>query len=172
MKPAYPDGTTTLPAPDSSLKPPPRPVKPASGTEPQTEMPPTLCHPNYFDHLVSTRVSLMSIFLIPKGFATSKISTGSDWSGSGYGHSATLPRMSSNSFNSGQSTFPTKDSFVRSSETLLIMLKRYRCHDVGGKTATDQKSLSGSDVPPPVPARTNHATENVLRDKQVSVDLF
>uniref|UniRef100_A0A8C4HHL6 SH3 domain-containing protein n=1 Tax=Dicentrarchus labrax TaxID=13489 RepID=A0A8C4HHL6_DICLA len=32
VKPAYPDGTATLPMPDSSLKPPPRPVKPASGT--------------------------------------------------------------------------------------------------------------------------------------------
>lgn len=32
MKPAYPDGTATLPMPDSSLKPPPRPAKPASGT--------------------------------------------------------------------------------------------------------------------------------------------
>lgn len=31
VKPAYPDGTATLPIPDSSLKPPPRPVKPASG---------------------------------------------------------------------------------------------------------------------------------------------
>uniref|UniRef100_A0A671VB89 Tumor protein p53 binding protein, 2b n=1 Tax=Sparus aurata TaxID=8175 RepID=A0A671VB89_SPAAU len=33
VKPAYPDGTATLPMPDSSLKPPPRPAKPASGTE-------------------------------------------------------------------------------------------------------------------------------------------
>lgn len=32
VKPAYPDGTVTLPKADSSLKPPPRPVKPASGT--------------------------------------------------------------------------------------------------------------------------------------------
>lgn len=32
VKPAYPDGTVTLPMADSSLKPPPRPVKPASGT--------------------------------------------------------------------------------------------------------------------------------------------
>uniref|UniRef100_A0A8D3BH86 SH3 domain-containing protein n=1 Tax=Scophthalmus maximus TaxID=52904 RepID=A0A8D3BH86_SCOMX len=32
MKAAYPDGTATLPMPDSSLKPPPRPVKPASGS--------------------------------------------------------------------------------------------------------------------------------------------
>lgn len=31
VKPAYPDGTATLPMPDSSLKPPPRPAKPASG---------------------------------------------------------------------------------------------------------------------------------------------
>ncbi|XP_024858081.1 apoptosis-stimulating of p53 protein 2 isoform X3 [Kryptolebias marmoratus] len=30
VKPAYPDGTATLPMPDSSLKPPPRPAKPAS----------------------------------------------------------------------------------------------------------------------------------------------
>uniref|UniRef100_A0A669DA05 Ubiquitin specific peptidase 34 n=1 Tax=Oreochromis niloticus TaxID=8128 RepID=A0A669DA05_ORENI len=32
VKPAYLDGTATLPMADSSLKPPPRPVKPASGT--------------------------------------------------------------------------------------------------------------------------------------------
>ncbi|KAF7650579.1 hypothetical protein LDENG_00123470 [Lucifuga dentata] len=31
VKPAYPDGTATLPMPDMSLKPPPRPAKPASG---------------------------------------------------------------------------------------------------------------------------------------------
>lgn len=33
VKPAYPDGTTTLPALESTLKPPPRPVKPASGKD-------------------------------------------------------------------------------------------------------------------------------------------
>lgn len=31
IKPAYPDGTTTLPMPDSSTKAPPRPLKPYSG---------------------------------------------------------------------------------------------------------------------------------------------
>uniref|UniRef100_A0A673YW54 Tumor protein p53 binding protein, 2b n=1 Tax=Salmo trutta TaxID=8032 RepID=A0A673YW54_SALTR len=31
IKPAYPDGTTTLPMPDSSIKAPPRPLKPYSG---------------------------------------------------------------------------------------------------------------------------------------------
>ncbi|XP_035516025.1 apoptosis-stimulating of p53 protein 2-like, partial [Morone saxatilis] len=104
VKPAYPDGTATLPMPDSSLKPPPRPVKPASG------------------------------------FATSKITKLSDWSGSfpessgGYSHASTLPRMSSLS-----------------------------SHNSGGKTFTDQK---GSDIPPPVPSRTNHITENLLRDNQ------
>lgn len=41
---------------------------------------------------------------------------------------------------------------------------------VGGKTPTDQKSLSGSDVPPPVPSRTNHTTGSLLRDNQVSVN--
>ncbi|XP_076584710.1 apoptosis-stimulating of p53 protein 2b [Chaetodon auriga] len=109
MKPAYPDGTATLPMPDSSLKPPPRPVKPASG------------------------------------FTTSKITKLSDWSGSfsesseGYSHASTLPRMSSLS-----------------------------CHNSGGKTLTDQKGLSGSDIPPPVPSRTNHITENLLKDNQAS----
>ncbi|XP_037621663.1 apoptosis-stimulating of p53 protein 2-like [Sebastes umbrosus] len=109
VKPAYPDGTATLPMPDSSLKPPPRPVKPASG------------------------------------FATSKISKLSDWcssfseSSGGYSHASTLPRMSSLS-----------------------------CHNSGGKTLTDQKATSGSDIPPPVPSRTNHITDNLLRDNQAS----
>lgn len=40
-------------------------------------------------------------------------------------------------------------------------------HLVGGKTPTDQKSLCGSDVPPPVPSRTNHSIKNPLRDNQV-----
>lgn len=34
--------------------------------------------------------------------------------------------------------------------------------DIGGKATTDQKNLSGSDVPPPIPAR----------DKQVTVELI
>ncbi|XP_044045246.1 apoptosis-stimulating of p53 protein 2-like isoform X3 [Siniperca chuatsi] len=109
VKPAYPDGTATLPMPDSSLKPPPRPVKPASG------------------------------------FTTSKITKLSDWSSSfsessgGYSHASTLPRMSSLS-----------------------------SHNSGGKTLKDQKGLSGSDIPPPVPSRTNHIAENLLRDNQAS----
>ncbi|KAM7419948.1 hypothetical protein PAMA_016853 [Pampus argenteus] len=104
VKPAYPDGTATLPMPDLSLKPPPRPVKPASG------------------------------------FNTSKITSSSfSESSGGYSHASTLPRMSSLS-----------------------------CHNSGGETLTDQKGLSGSDIPPPVPSRTNHITENLLRDNQVS----
>ncbi|XP_067441818.1 apoptosis-stimulating of p53 protein 2-like [Thunnus thynnus] len=109
VKPAYPDGTATLPMPDSSLKPPPRPVKPASG------------------------------------FNTSKITKLSDWNNSfsessgGYSHASTLPRMSS-----------------------------LGCRNSGGETLTDQKGLSGSDIPPPVPSRTNHITENLLRDNQAS----
>ncbi|KAF3688153.1 Apoptosis-stimulating of p53 protein 2 Bcl2-binding protein [Channa argus] len=108
VKPAYPDGTATLPMPDSSLKPPPRPVKPASG------------------------------------FSTSKITKLSEWSSSfsessgGYSHASTLPRMSN----------------LR--------------HNSGGETLTDQKLLSGSELPPPVPSRVSHTTENSLRDKQAS----
>ncbi|XP_040891316.1 apoptosis-stimulating of p53 protein 2b [Toxotes jaculatrix] len=109
VKPAYPDGTATLPMPDLSLKPPPRPVKPASG------------------------------------FNTSKITKLSDWSSSlsepsgGYSHSSTLPRMSNRS-----------------------------CRNSGGETLREQKGLSGSDVPPPVPSRTSHTSENLLRDNQAS----
>ncbi|XP_065816136.1 apoptosis-stimulating of p53 protein 2-like [Labrus bergylta] len=106
VKPAYPDGTATLPMPDSSLKPPPRPVKPAAG------------------------------------FATTTINKLSDWTGSfsessgGYSHASTLPRMSS--------------------------------HSSGGKIISDQKGLSVSDIPPPVPSRTNHSAENLLRDNQAA----
>ncbi|XP_040042770.2 apoptosis-stimulating of p53 protein 2 isoform X2 [Gasterosteus aculeatus] len=109
VKPAYPDGTATLPMPDSSAKPPPRPVKPASG------------------------------------FSSSKISKLSDWSGSspesggGYSHASTLPRMAG-----------------------------LGSHRSDGKTLTDKKALSGSDIPPPVPSRTNHITENLPRDNQAS----
>ncbi|KAM8878094.1 apoptosis-stimulating of p53 protein 2-like isoform 2-T2 [Spinachia spinachia] len=101
VKPAYPDGTATLPMPDSSPKPPPRPVKPASG------------------------------------FSSSKTSKLSEWGG--YSHASTLPRMSG--------------------------LGRH-CSD--GKTLTDKKALCGSDIPPPVPSRTNHIAENLPRDHQAS----
>lgn len=63
-----------------------------------------LKHQNLYQRCPRFEVSL---FL--KGFATSKITKLSDWSGSfsessgGYGHASTLPRMSSLSFNSGQS---------------------------------------------------------------------
>ncbi|KAM9856918.1 apoptosis-stimulating of p53 protein 2b [Aulostomus maculatus] len=65
VKPAYPDGTATLPTPDSSLKPPPRPVKPASG----------------FSTSKITKLSDWSS-TFPE-------------SGGGYSHASTLPRMSS-----------------------------------------------------------------------------
>ncbi|XP_058496715.1 apoptosis-stimulating of p53 protein 2-like isoform X2 [Solea solea] len=109
VKPSYPDGTATLPMPDSALKPPPRPAKPASG------------------------------------FSSSKIKL-SDWnsplspdSSGGYSHASTLPRMSNISRRNS-----------------------------GGETLTDQKGVPGSDVPPPVPARTNHNTDSLLRDNQAS----
>uniref|UniRef100_A0A8P4GEG7 Tumor protein p53 binding protein, 2b n=1 Tax=Dicentrarchus labrax TaxID=13489 RepID=A0A8P4GEG7_DICLA len=74
VKPAYPDGTATLPMPDSSLKPPPRPVKPASG----------------FNTSKITKLSDWS-----GSFPESS---------GGYSHASTLPRMSSlSSHNSGLS---------------------------------------------------------------------
>ncbi|CAJ1054186.1 apoptosis-stimulating of p53 protein 2-like isoform X1 [Xyrichtys novacula] len=101
VKPAYPDGTVTLPTPDPTMKPPPRPVKPALG------------------------------------FSTTKTSKVSEWSGSfsemsgGHSHASTLPRMSTYS--------------------------------------TGSNSLSGSEIPPPIPSRTNHSAENLLRDNQPAV---
>uniref|UniRef100_A0A671VG25 Tumor protein p53 binding protein, 2b n=1 Tax=Sparus aurata TaxID=8175 RepID=A0A671VG25_SPAAU len=74
VKPAYPDGTATLPMPDSSLKPPPRPAKPASG-------------------FTASKTSKLSDWSSP--FSES---------GGGYSHASTLPRMSSLSgHSSGQS---------------------------------------------------------------------
>ncbi|XP_030012319.1 apoptosis-stimulating of p53 protein 2b isoform X2 [Sphaeramia orbicularis] len=123
VKPAYPDGTATLPMPESSMKPPPRPAKPASG------------------------------------FNSSKMTKLSDWSSSltgssgGHSHSSTLPRMSGLSCRfSGQSRNP----WVAEGS------------DSGGETVSAQKGPSGSDTPPPVPSRTNHMTESLLRETQVS----
>uniref|UniRef100_A0A8C2Z7M4 Tumor protein p53 binding protein, 2b n=1 Tax=Cyclopterus lumpus TaxID=8103 RepID=A0A8C2Z7M4_CYCLU len=73
VKPAYPDGTATLPMPDSSQKPPPRPAKPASG------------------------------FSTSKITKHSDWSGSYSESSGGYSHASTLPRMSSlSSHNSGQ----------------------------------------------------------------------
>uniref|UniRef100_A0A673CH93 Tumor protein p53 binding protein, 2b n=1 Tax=Sphaeramia orbicularis TaxID=375764 RepID=A0A673CH93_9TELE len=93
VKPAYPDGTATLPMPESSMKPPPRPAKPASGTDP--------CAGHFFKC-----VGLWGC-----------------------------------------------DDCV----------SLYR-----GETVSAQKGPSGSDTPPPVPSRTNHMTESLLRETQVS----
>lgn len=41
----------------------------------------------------------------------------------------------------------------------------------GGETLKDQKGFSGTEIPPPVPSRTNHTTENLLWDSQVPVDV-
>uniref|UniRef100_A0A673CJ41 Tumor protein p53 binding protein, 2b n=1 Tax=Sphaeramia orbicularis TaxID=375764 RepID=A0A673CJ41_9TELE len=77
VKPAYPDGTATLPMPESSMKPPPRPAKPASG----------------FNSSKMTKLSDWSSSL-----------TGSS---GGHSHSSTLPRMSGLSCRfSGQSRNP------------------------------------------------------------------
>ncbi|XP_045069318.1 apoptosis-stimulating of p53 protein 2-like isoform X2 [Coregonus clupeaformis] len=66
IKPAYPDGTTTLPMPDSSMKAPPRPLKPYSGFQ-------------------SSKTSKLSDWS----------SSSAESSGSHHGMSSTLPRMSS-----------------------------------------------------------------------------
>ncbi|XP_046899607.1 apoptosis-stimulating of p53 protein 2b isoform X1 [Hypomesus transpacificus] len=65
VKPAYPDGTATLPMPDSSMKAPPRPLKPASGFHP-------------------SKTSKVSDRTISNGEASG-----------GHAYSATLPRRSS-----------------------------------------------------------------------------
>lgn len=91
VKPAYPDGTSTLPAPEPTLKPPPRPVKPASGKH----NPLAVSLRGLGDQ--ESALSLNSHMMSLKGFAPSKTNIGGS-----YGHSSTLPRMSSSNFSSGQ----------------------------------------------------------------------
>ncbi|CDQ90344.1 unnamed protein product [Oncorhynchus mykiss] len=69
IKPAYPDGTTTLPMPDSSMKAPPRPLKPYSA----------------LTGFQSSKTSQLSDWS----------SSRAESSGSHHGMSSTLPRMSS-----------------------------------------------------------------------------
>lgn len=110
VKPAYPDGTATLPMPDSSLKPPPRPAKPASGAQCKatTERKRTIFLSFKLFNLKHNVFDAPSISLLFIGFT--KITKLSDWSSSfsessrGNGHASTLPRMSGLScHNSGQS---------------------------------------------------------------------
>ncbi|XP_034043695.1 apoptosis-stimulating of p53 protein 2-like [Thalassophryne amazonica] len=108
-KPVYLDGITTLPRPDTTVKPPPRPLKPAAG-------------------ITQSHVTKLSDW--KKSFAESS---------GGCSHASTLPQMS-----------------------------RTISHGEGGETPKDKKRLSGSSIPPPVPVRTNHITENMHRDKQSS----
>ncbi|XP_038871569.1 apoptosis-stimulating of p53 protein 2-like isoform X1 [Salvelinus namaycush] len=127
IKPAYPDGTTTLPMPDSSMKAPPRPLKPYSGFQ-------------------SSKMSKLSDWS----------SSSAESSGSHHGMSSTLPRMSSLSSQGSGDAETLKDQKGRhismfdtpppvasrnyqSSEDLL------RDAQAGGKAL--------GKVPPPIPTK-------------------
>ncbi|CAB1344742.1 unnamed protein product [Coregonus sp. 'balchen'] len=127
IKPAYPDGTTTLPMPDSSMKAPPRPLKPYSGFQ-------------------SSKTSKLSDWS----------SSSAESSGSHHGMSSTLPRMSSLSSQGSGDAETLKDQKGRhismfdapppvpsrnnqSSEDLL------RDAQAGGKAL--------GKVPPPIPTK-------------------
>ncbi|XP_064803339.1 apoptosis-stimulating of p53 protein 2-like [Oncorhynchus masou masou] len=130
IKPAYPDGTTTLPMPDSSMKAPPRPLKPYPA----------------LTGFQSSKTSQLSDWS----------SSRAESSGSHHGMSSTLPRMSSlSSQGSGDaetlkgqkgrhiSMFdapaPVHSQNNQSSEDLL------RDTQVGGKAL--------GKVPPPIPTK-------------------
>lgn len=54
--------------------------------------------------------------------------------------------------------------------TILVIVSFIYC--VGGKTLSDQKGLSGSDTPPPVPSRANDITGKLLWDSQVLLKYY
>uniref|UniRef100_A0A3P9CDB8 Apoptosis-stimulating of p53 protein 2 n=1 Tax=Maylandia zebra TaxID=106582 RepID=A0A3P9CDB8_9CICH len=68
----------------------------------------------------------------------------------------------------GTATLPMADSSLKKLFKQSPTDVRVTFSFLGGETAID-KSYSGSDIPPPIPSRSNRSTENLLRDNQVSV---
>ncbi|XP_068178567.1 apoptosis-stimulating of p53 protein 2-like isoform X2 [Antennarius striatus] len=83
----------------------------------------------------------------------------SSWSGVGgaCGHASTLPRMSRVScWDSGEWGSPPTRVDPPAGHPA-----EASCPAAGGATPTDQKRLSGSEAPPPVPSRTNRLANNL-----------
>ena len=172
MKPAYPNGTATLPGPDPSLKPPPRPVEPASGAAKQVNSPNRINGSRLKPQILDQQSPGFMFLFSSQGSSHQKPAkrrTGAAHCLSRAEVTATPPPCLA--CPASAATAPSVrtrlglcgcDSCGTVSESLCVPL-------VGGKTPTDPKSLAGTDVPPPVPSRTNHNADNLLRDNQVGL---
>ncbi|XP_051802384.1 apoptosis-stimulating of p53 protein 2-like isoform X37 [Acanthochromis polyacanthus] len=235
VKPAYPDGTATLPMPDSSLKPPPRPAKPASGfnapkTAKLSDWSCSFLEPSG-SHSHASTLPRMSSLSCPRtgqlgprtgqlgprtgqlgprtgqlgprtaqlgpttsqlGPTTSQLGPttaqlgpttsqlGPTTSQLGPTTSQLGPTTSQLGPRTGQLGPRTSQLGPRTSQLgpttgqlgprtgQLGPRTGQLGPRTGGEILSDQKFPSGSDVPPPVPSRTTHTSENLLRDNQAS----
>ncbi|XP_051802383.1 apoptosis-stimulating of p53 protein 2-like isoform X36 [Acanthochromis polyacanthus] len=235
VKPAYPDGTATLPMPDSSLKPPPRPAKPASGfnapkTAKLSDWSCSFLEPSG-SHSHASTLPRMSSLSCPRtgqlgprtgqlgprtgqlgprtgqlgprtaqlgpttsqlGPTTSQLGPttaqlgpttsqlGPTTSQLGPTTSQLGPRTGQLGPRTGQLGPRTSQLGPRTSQLgpttgqlgprtgQLGPRTGQLGPRTGGEILSDQKFPSGSDVPPPVPSRTTHTSENLLRDNQAS----
>ncbi|CAG5946529.1 unnamed protein product [Menidia menidia] len=135
VKPAYPDGTATLPMPDSSLKPPPRPPKPASS-------------------LSTSKINKISDW----GSSLSE-------SRGGNGHASTLPRMFSLSCrNSGGETVTDHKCLPESDVPPPVPSRSSRITGIPPRNSqASGKALSKMSAPPPLPSKTNPFTSSSPR---------
>ncbi|XP_045561233.1 apoptosis-stimulating of p53 protein 2 isoform X2 [Salmo salar] len=124
IKPAYPDGTTTLPMPDSSTKAPPRPLKPYSGFQ-------------------SSKTSKLSDWS----------SSSAESSGSHHGMSSTLPRMSSLSSQGSGDAETQKGRHISMFDTPppVHSQNNQSSEDLLRDTQAGGKALG--KVPPPIPTK-------------------
>ncbi|XP_051802387.1 apoptosis-stimulating of p53 protein 2-like isoform X39 [Acanthochromis polyacanthus] len=221
VKPAYPDGTATLPMPDSSLKPPPRPAKPASGfnapkTAKLSDWSCSFLEPSG-SHSHASTLPRMSSLSCPRtgqlgprtgqlgprtgqlgprtgqlgprtgqlGLTTSQLGPRTGQLGPRTGQlgpttSQLGPRTGQLGPRTGQLGPRTSQLGPRTSQLgpttgqlgprtgQLGPRTGQLGPRTGGEILSDQKFPSGSDVPPPVPSRTTHTSENLLRDNQAS----
>ncbi|XP_051802390.1 apoptosis-stimulating of p53 protein 2-like isoform X42 [Acanthochromis polyacanthus] len=200
VKPAYPDGTATLPMPDSSLKPPPRPAKPASGfnapkTAKLSDWSCSFLEPSG-SHSHASTLPRMSSLSCPRtgqlgprtgqlGPRTGQLGPRTGQLGPRTGQlgpttSQLGPRTGQLGPRTGQLGPRTSQLGPRTSQLgpttgqlgprtgQLGPRTGQLGPRTGGEILSDQKFPSGSDVPPPVPSRTTHTSENLLRDNQAS----
>ncbi|XP_051802380.1 apoptosis-stimulating of p53 protein 2-like isoform X33 [Acanthochromis polyacanthus] len=242
VKPAYPDGTATLPMPDSSLKPPPRPAKPASGfnapkTAKLSDWSCSFLEPSG-SHSHASTLPRMSSLSCPRtgqlGPRTGQLGPRTGQLGPRTGQlgprtaqlgpttsqlGPTTSQLGPTTAQLGPTTSqlgPTTSQLGPTTSQLGPTTSQFGPRTAqlgpttsqlgpttsqlgprtgqlgprtgqlgprtgqlgpttsqlgprtGGEILSDQKFPSGSDVPPPVPSRTTHTSENLLRDNQAS----
>ncbi|XP_051802389.1 apoptosis-stimulating of p53 protein 2-like isoform X41 [Acanthochromis polyacanthus] len=214
VKPAYPDGTATLPMPDSSLKPPPRPAKPASGfnapkTAKLSDWSCSFLEPSG-SHSHASTLPRMSSLSCPRtgqlgprtgqlgprtgqlgprtgqlgprtaqlGPTTSQLGPTTSQLGpttaqlgpttSQLGPTTSQLGPTTSQLGPTTSQFGPRTAQLGPTTSQLGPTTSQLGPRTGGEILSDQKFPSGSDVPPPVPSRTTHTSENLLRDNQAS----